>query len=253
MTALPTLPGGVPQADEVAGRCSFAPRCAWRVPRCDDGAPPLIAVSPARSTACIRQHEIAAQMAVARAAVAEVDRARPSASSADGLVVVEDVAKVFGDDGAGGRRVAALKDVSLALGPGESVGLVGESGSGKTTLGRCLLGLERPTSGRIVVDGIDATDHEALSSADRRAVRRTVQMVFQDPYSTLNPARTVGATLAEALTMGAPRPALRATRSRRCSGASGCRRRTRSASRSRCPAASASGWRSRERWPSARA
>jgi peptide/nickel transport system ATP-binding protein len=89
--------------------------------------------------------------------------------------------------------------VSLTIGPGECVGLVGESGSGKTSLGRCLVGLETPTAGRIEIDGIDASDYGAISREDRARVRHTVQMIFQDPYSTLNPRHTVGRTLTEAL------------------------------------------------------
>ena len=98
-----------------------------------------------------------------------------------------------------GRAVRALREVSIEVGVDECVGIVGESGSGKTTLGRCLLGLERPSGGTITIDGIDATDHDALSRTQRQQLLRTVQMIFQDPYSTLNPVRTVGATLAEAI------------------------------------------------------
>ena len=82
---------------------------------------------------------------------------------------------------------------------GESIGIVGESGSGKTTLARCLVGLEQPSSGQIVIAGLDAVARQSLSSSDQRLLRTTVQMIFQDPYSSLNPSRTVGATLREAL------------------------------------------------------
>jgi ABC-type glutathione transport system ATPase component len=106
---------------------------------------------------------------------------------------------VFGDSRQAGRRVSALKGVTLEIGEDEAVGLVGESGSGKTTLGRCLVGLERPTDGTVLVNGVDTSRQAGLSSGERRRLRRTVQMVFQDPYSTLNPVRTVGATLGEAI------------------------------------------------------
>jgi peptide/nickel transport system ATP-binding protein len=122
------------------------------------------------------------------------------AAQAGAVVVTRDVEKVFGGLGQSGRRVTALKGVSLEIGADEAVGLVGESGSGKSTLGRCLVGLETPTSGTITVNGIDTSQIGRLSTADRRRLRRTVQMVFQDPYSTLNPVRTVGSTLGEALT-----------------------------------------------------
>jgi peptide/nickel transport system ATP-binding protein len=98
--------------------------------------------------------------------------------------------------------VAALKGVTLEIGADEAVGLVGESGSGKTTLGRCLVGLERPSGGALLVNGLDMTSPGGLSGGERRRLRRGAQMIFQDPYSTLNPVRTIGATLGEAIASG---------------------------------------------------
>ncbi len=95
-----------------------------------------------------------------------------------------------------GKVFQALKGVSLNIHPGETVGLVGESGSGKTTLGRVVLGLTEATRGRILFDGEDITH---ASRARRRTLGRDIQVVFQDPYGSLNPARTVGDTLAEPL------------------------------------------------------
>ncbi len=90
----------------------------------------------------------------------------------------------------------ALADASLSLERGESVGIVGESGSGKTTFARCLALLERPDAGRVLLDGIDLT---GLGAGPLRRVRRRIQVVFQDPYSSLNPRLTVGSTLREVL------------------------------------------------------
>ena len=92
--------------------------------------------------------------------------------------------------------------MSLDLTAGEAAGLVGESGSGKTTLGRCLAGLETPNSGSIVVDGIEAARFRELDRAMRQRFRRSVQMIFQNPYATLNPSFTIGATLREAILIG---------------------------------------------------
>jgi peptide/nickel transport system ATP-binding protein len=193
---LAAIPGSVPTADDVAGRCPFVPRCRWAQDICRAGDPPLVAVEDEHLSACVRLPEIRAEMRELRDRVLRT--AAESAPVEGGwLAVVDGVTKTF--DVGRGRRVEALKGVSLTIGPGECVGLVGESGSGKTTLGRCLVGLETPTSGRIVIDGVAASDYGALSREERTRLRHTVQMIFQDPYSTLNPRHSVGRTLIEAL------------------------------------------------------
>ena len=95
-----------------------------------------------------------------------------------------------------GHLVNAVDDISLAVRPGETLGIVGESGSGKSTIARAIVGLVHPSSGRIVFNG-QPTDQ--LSKAARLAFRRAVQMVFQDPYTSLDPRYSVFAALAEPL------------------------------------------------------
>src|SRR5215475_3459824 len=92
--------------------------------------------------------------------------------------------------------VRALNGVSFTVARGETLGIVGESGCGKSTLARCLVRLLAPQAGRITYDGIEVLD---LDHATQRDYSRRVQMVFQDPYSSLNPRMTVGQTLGEAI------------------------------------------------------
>ena len=95
-------------------------------------------------------------------------------------------------------RLRAVDDVSLSIAPGEVLGLVGESGSGKSTIGRLVLRLIEPSSGSVAFDGRDIT---RMPASQLRPLRRSMQMVFQDPYASLNPRRNVGDAIAEVLAL----------------------------------------------------
>jgi oligopeptide transport system ATP-binding protein len=117
------------------------------------------------------------------------------------ILEVRDLVKHFPVGGRGffskpTAMVRAVDGVSFSIHKGETLGLVGESGCGKTTTGRCILHLERPTSGQVIFEGRNLT---ALADAELRALRRRLQVIFQDPYSSLNPRMTVGQIIGEPL------------------------------------------------------
>lgn len=96
-------------------------------------------------------------------------------------------------------KVKAVSDVSLAVHEGETFGLVGESGCGKTTVGRCILRVYKPTAGQIIYRGVDITQ---MNDRQMHPYRREMQMIFQDPYGSLDPRQSVGSILREAVTVG---------------------------------------------------
>jgi len=112
----------------------------------------------------------------------------------DALLEVDDLWVSYGRKGFLRKPVPVLKGVSLSVRAGETVGLVGESGSGKTTLGRAVLGLTPVSGGAIRFDGRDITE---LRKRERRELAQDIQVVFQDPYTSLNPSMTVGELIAE--------------------------------------------------------
>ncbi len=125
---------------------------------------------------------------------------KPAPTRPRTLIATEGIAKYFpirsGFFGTGSRFVRAVDGVSLRVRRGETMGLVGESGCGKSTLGRLVLRLLDPTFGRVIVEGRDIT---RLSQRELRPLRRRMQIIFQDPYSSLNPRMTVREIVGEAI------------------------------------------------------
>jgi peptide/nickel transport system ATP-binding protein len=188
---LPSLPETMPGLAAFAGLpgCRFAPRCPVADSACRDALSPLREVAPGHFARCSprcldgRADEAAPGPIIAAAATI----------AAPPILRLDGVGKTF--RGQRGRTVTAVRDANLAVAPGEFVGVVGESGSGKSTLARLVMGLEAPSAGRIELGGQAMTQ----AKADWAARIRTVQMVFQDPQSALNPRRTVGSLATQAL------------------------------------------------------
>jgi peptide/nickel transport system ATP-binding protein len=130
------------------------------------------------------------------------------ANESNPLVEVRNLCKVFGD---GKQRVNAVKEVSFSVAKGETLGLVGESGSGKSTIGRVMLRLIEATSGQVLYRGEEVGQ---ATSTRMRELRRKLQIIFQDPYASLNPRMRVGDILGEALRVHGLAPGTKAQASR---------------------------------------
>ncbi|QMU79376.1 ABC transporter ATP-binding protein [Streptacidiphilus sp. PB12-B1b] len=200
--ALYTVPGLPPDLADPPRGCRFAERCAYATDRCREEEPAL-AGSEQHLFACWHPTDGPLPPAEPVLTVAAQARAEAEVETADArpLLEVRSLVKEFpaGRGGFLGRErlsVHAVSDVSLTLGYGETFGLVGESGCGKTTLGRMIVGLERPSSGTVSLDG---TDISSLRGRELRRHRRDLQMMFQDPMSSLDPRMRVSSTLLEPL------------------------------------------------------
>jgi len=199
---LETIEGLPPDLRSPPAGCRFAPRCAHRQDACLTEVA-LRKIVPGHSSACIRADEI-----LAGTLLTETPRGKDAATATTEnagkpLLVVEHLHKYFAVPAHGAGilssrmvTVKAVDDVSFSIAPGETLGLVGESGCGKTTVGRTVLKLEAPTNGTITFDNIDITHRAAREMRD---MRRAIQVIFQDPYSSLNPRMTIGQIIGEPL------------------------------------------------------
>lgn len=178
--------------------CVFAPRCPEALPRCTAEAPPLRVFDDGTQALCwlpdgaARKAAAAAMPPTATAARAEAlpPADAPIVAQVSDLHLTYDLGGFFGKT----RRLEVLKGIDLTIAKGETVGLVGESGCGKSTLARVIAGLTPPTSGSVRL--LDQ-DLGSLDAAGWRQMRREVQVVFQDPFGSLNPRRRVGAIIGD--------------------------------------------------------
>jgi oligopeptide/dipeptide ABC transporter ATP-binding protein len=215
---LHTIPGMVPRPDQFPTGCRFAPRCSYAQEACREapvamhGAP--LAGDPTASrtgesrpltlTRCVRHDELTlsgppSELAP-EAVPGDVDQAGPAPQADTSVLEVSDLVKDFPLRSGVLRRVVgsvrAVDQVSLQVNAGTTLGLVGESGSGKSTLARLVLRLIDPTEGTVIVDGKNIT---SLRGPALRRHRDTMQLVFQDPYSSLDPKQTIADIVGEPL------------------------------------------------------
>jgi peptide/nickel transport system ATP-binding protein len=208
---LPAIPGAPPDPASLPAGCAFADRCGFVEDGCRVQEPPLLTIGRSgHQSACFvsqRGDDVSVHphlpgtAAVPTTPAGAVVEARP-------VLEVHDLRVDVGSrrHGLAGRdpAVFAVDSVSLAVRAGQTLGLVGESGCGKSTLSRTIVGINEVASGTVLVDGED------VSSMDDRALRKirsTVQYIFQDPYASLNPRRTIRQSIGEALAMrGVPGP-----------------------------------------------
>lgn len=190
------IEGTPPSPTDLPPGCPFAPRCMHAQPACAQACEAR-PTDVGTESACVRADDVAAGRIRWTTGLAELPALAPAVRDGDVLVEVTGLQKIFalkkGLFGAQ-RHVQALRDVSLSIRPGETIGVVGESGCGKSTLGRLLLRLDEPSGGQVRFRGEDITYR---SDRALRSFRRHTQVVFQDPYSSLNPRQRIGSILTE--------------------------------------------------------
>ena len=204
------IEGSPPDLLQTPQGCPFAPRCRFVIDRCQEENPPMVTVAPDHTSACW-QWETVRDTAMNAGQTAPLSEGRDQRSrviskekgqepTSAPLLEVHELKKYFPIRRGVLRRqvgsVKAVDGVSFAVLQGETLGLVGESGCGKSTTGETILHLQEPTGGQVIFDGQDIT---SLNNKDLRQVRRRMQIIFQDPYASLNPRRNVRSIISEGL------------------------------------------------------
>ena len=186
--SLKPIPGTVPNPVAIPTGCSFAARCSYVQQRCREHDPVLEATGTGTLVRCIRWREIGKETPDT-AAPREQLTLRPAGHAIleiENLRVHYPVRRSFGSHK---QQVKAVDGVDLAVGQAQIVAVVGESGCGKSTLGAAIVGLRRPTSGRVIFDGQDVSKPVG---GRHTTVHRLLQMIFQDHSATLNPTISIG-------------------------------------------------------------
>jgi peptide/nickel transport system ATP-binding protein len=205
-----SIEGTIPHLSDLPSGCRFHPRCPFATERCVKDSPPLRNVNE-RLTACWYSEELVertdwqqyAGVVDSKIDVARIDQQSSDVIGEQGLTnetlfEVKGLSKFYpigkGTFSRSKSYIRAVEDVSFSIKKGETFGLVGESGSGKSTLGRVLLQLEKATEGEVLFEGEDLSK---LSSKGLQDARRDMQVIFQDPYGSVNPRWKVGDIIGE--------------------------------------------------------
>ncbi|MBT2224940.1 ABC transporter ATP-binding protein [Nonomuraea sp. NEAU-A123] len=202
--SLPAIPGAPPDPAAPPPGCPFAPRCRFTEEACEQEPPALLQIGGAgQAAACFVAQRAAGGLdfsAPVRDEPATTTGTPAAPPAAEAVLEVRDLRVDVGSRRRGlfhrEPPVYAVDSVSLSVHAGRTLGLVGESGCGKSTLSRSIVGINRVAGGSILVDGADVS---AMGEQELTRVRSSVQYLFQDPYASLNPRRTIRQSLAEAL------------------------------------------------------
>ena len=187
--ALRGIPGWAPRPGQRPPGCAFTPRCDWAVDKCTEQFPPVEEVSPGHRVRCWRYKEVGAQGAVLQAETG-ARTVMETAAEEKQIISVRDVIAYY-------QHKETLHGITTAVAEGHCLSLVGESGSGKTTLARCIAGLHPH---KIVGDIEFMGKPLARDARGRsRATRQAIQYIFQSPYSSLNPRKTIAQILSQPL------------------------------------------------------
>jgi peptide/nickel transport system ATP-binding protein len=181
------IPGHAPSPAKRPPGCAFAPRCTLHIPQCDEEVPALMPVRPEHSARCIRADEVLKQ---AQSRVGDpVDIVKPEHGNA--VLTLDNVVGYYGP-------IEVLHSINLTLEPHECLAVVGESGSGKTTTARSIAGLHHNWTGSI---RLGDTELQRAARSRSTEVRRQIQYIFQNPYGSLNPRKTIGETVGQPLSV----------------------------------------------------
>lgn len=195
---LQTIKGRVPKATSYLPGCRFADRCHRVMPYCRDVVPEPVEVGSKHQVSC---HLYSEQLALNIATDDQLSSIQHQSSISQGAILQTSDLKVYFDIKKGLLKrtvgyIRAVDGVDISVKKGNTLALVGESGCGKTTLGKALLQLIRPNDGSIIYDGVDLLK---LKSKSLLPYRRRMQIIFQDPYSSLNPRMMVGDIIREGM------------------------------------------------------